>query len=538
MTTRRDRGGAAGRTFRLFSFIIVICFFLLLVPTLAVDVNGSEGGSTNTTGGNLSDGQQCIPSCNDFLTNPYCNSTSCSAVSVPFSSFYDGSATGGYTSCTGCSDGNETCLDTSCYSDACVHQVCRPSDPWDGDGFCDSHSGVIEPLDCCIDGDHICYPGCEGSGPEPAYDTDCPSGSTCGDGICDYVSGDTCASCPFDCGVCPTGGTGGAIGTPQRTKCDSNVNCTRENEICNLSYCPQGVCSWCTTCYWNYTNVCSGNNLIQHDVSGCGASDKLMGECEFGCDTNTNSCYESSCGNAVCDFGETCSSCPRDCWECPPLTSETQTANGTYAQGECDSLGFHLTVIEGVGFCVADGSVQDPSIHVSEGGNAPANAAVGAGGEVYTYFTLDADFSTSDLNVSFRVSREWMTQHSVGPDDVVLSVYDPATGKWTEIPATLKSSDADYYYFEATVPKSAVGFKDFAVTTAVAKIPVSVCGNRVCESDEKCYSCPSDCGSCEAVKYVRENPWLWAVLAVVIAVLLVVPVWWFLIEKKKLHKPQ
>jgi len=221
---------------------------------------------------------------------------------------------------------------------------------------------------------------------------------------------------------------------------------------------------------------------------------------------------------------------------CPPLTSETQTANGTYTQGECDSLGFHLTVIEGVGFCVADDSVQDPSIHVSEGGDAPADAAVGAGGEVYSYFTLDADFSASDLNVSFKVSREWMEAHGVTSDEVVLSVYDPASGIWVEIPARLKSSDADYYYFEATVPKSAVGFKDFAVTTAVVKIPVSVCGNRVCESDEKCYSCPSDCGECPIPPYLVENAWVWVLVAVVLAVLLVVPVWWFLIAKKKGHK--
>ena len=537
MTMRRKEGRKVGRPFCLFSFIFAVCFFLLLFPTLAVDVNGSSGGSTNTTGMNLSDGYQCIPSCNNFLTNPYCNSTSCSAVSVPFSSFYDESANGSYTSCTGCADGNETCLDSSCYSNACVHQVCRPSDPWDGDGFCDSHSGIQEPNDCCIDGDGICYTavdhGCD------AIDDDCRGGSTCGNGVCDFVSGDSCASCPFDCGVCPPpqppegpGGTGGAIGTPQHVKCDSNVDCARDNEICNLSYCPQGVCGWCTTCYTNYTKVCSGNRLVFHDVSGCGASDQLMGECQYGCDSKTNSCFTSHCGNAVCDAGENCSTCQGDCLECPLLTEETQTASGNYTQGECDSVSFHLVVINGVGFCVADESAQDPSVSVSESGEAPAGIQIVAGGSVYTYFTLGEDFNASGLNISFKVSRDWMVQHNATAETIVLSVYDPALRKWSEIPVTVKGSDADYYYFEAVIPRSAMGLKNFAVNMKAAPL-APVCGNKVCEPGEKCYTCPSDCGSCEAEKYVRENPWLWAILAVAIAVLLVIPVWWFLIAKKK-----
>jgi len=552
MTTKRKEGRDGGRPLCLFSFILAVsvCLLLLLFPAFADDLNNSVGPSPHINTTRLPDTYMCIPSsCNSILTNPYCNSTSCSPVSVPYSYFLDDSAISGLTSCTGCRDGNETCLDDSCESAACVHKVCRPNAEcsgtqyWDGDGFCDCHSGVTEPTDCCISGDGMCYPGCTGSGAEPAYDDDCASGSTCGNGICDFVSGDTCASCPFDCGECAppqppggaegTGGTGGAIGTPQHTTCDSNADCTHDNEICNLSYCPQGVCGWCTTCYWNYTKVCSGTRLILHDVSVCGGSDQLMGECQYGCNANTNSCYEAHCGNAVCDSGESCSTCPSDCWECPPLTEETQTANGNYTQGECDSLGFHVTVIDGVSFCVADESTQDPSVSISESSDVPADAQIAAGGDVYTYFILDGDFAASDLNVSFKVSKAWMEEHGVTSDAIVLSVYNPATGTWVDIPATLRSSDEDYYYFDATVPKSAVGLNDFAVTTTVSKIPVSICGNRVCESGEKCYNCPSDCGSCETEKYVRENPWLWAVLAAVIATVLVIPVWWFLIAKKK-----
>ena len=548
-TTRKD-GRAKWLSCLFISIILVLSAAMLVVPAVADggEFNGSGGFGPENQTGEIPDHYRCLPknsSCNPLYVPDCCFLGCCSSLVDP--ACYNSS---GVTSCTCCPGGDETCLDISCNSNLCVHNYCRPTDPWDGDGFCDSHSGYIEPKDCCIDGDGQCYPGCKGDGPEPWFDLDCEVGgeSTCGDGVCQYESGETCGNCEFDCGECPPplpeGGTigpgaGGATGSEQRERCTSNTNCTRENQICNLSYCPGDICGWCTICNWDYETICQGDNLIQRDVSGCGADDLLVEDCAYGCDSEALECFPTQCGNDVCDGTETCSSCPTDCGECvvlPPLSyTETQTASGEYVAGMCGTVEFELsddTGIVSLDFCVADESVTDPSFTVGSGESLPPHLTVEADGTVYLYFNVTPDFNLSGMTIEFKVDKSWLAQNSLSADDIVISVFNPETGEWIEISATHTNSDDDYYYFEATLPEAALGLSDFAITTRVAPIG-SICGNLICEPDEQCYTCPADCGSCPVLQYFVENLWIKIALAILLAAALIVPVWWILVYKKR-----
>jgi hypothetical protein len=91
--------------------------------------------------------------------------------------------------------------------------------------------------------------------------------------------------------------------------------------------------------------------------------------------------------------------------------------------------------------------------------------------------------------------------------------YDAATTKlrrkvgetWQDLPTTKTGEDASYYYFEAESP----GLSYFAITALkkgyVAPVEKkAVCGDNVCEYEENCGNCVSDC-SCGTGKECAEN---------------------------------
>ncbi|MBI2971260.1 MAG: hypothetical protein HYY37_02460 [Candidatus Aenigmarchaeota archaeon] len=65
---------------------------------------------------------------------------------------------------TNCPSTNDTCMDVSCSSGYCVHNVCRSSDPTCGDGYCDSGESCTSDNSGCSSG-RACTNGCvESSG--------------------------------------------------------------------------------------------------------------------------------------------------------------------------------------------------------------------------------------------------------------------------------------------------------------------------------------------------------------------------------------
>lgn len=174
-----------------------------------------------------------------------------------------------------------------------------------GNGLCDhGETCTTCPLDCgfcpkC--GDGTCNPGETCS----SCPQDCGSCATCPDGFCD--NGENCLSCPADCGVCPSCGDG---------KCNGTENCTN---------CPQD----CGKC------------------QGCGDGECSQNETCVSCPADCGSC--AYCGNGKCEAsaGETCNSCPQDCGQCPIATTCQQILLCSYGCFQGGLANFQIS-------CIAD----------------------------------------------------------------------------------------------------------------------------------------------------------------------------------------
>ncbi|MCO4762742.1 MAG: hypothetical protein KC502_14610, partial [Myxococcales bacterium] len=129
---------------------------------------------------------------------------------------------------------------TACKNGTCIKAVCKPSDAW-----CEGSVGktcatdgtkLLSSVDCAKMG-QVCK---EGGCIEPG----------CGDGQCQKTKGETCTSCPKDCGACPFNGC------TARTKagCDK---CTCEACVCQLD---PSCCSnaWSGFCANLCKTACNG----------------------------------------------------------------------------------------------------------------------------------------------------------------------------------------------------------------------------------------------------------------------------------------
>ncbi|GMV38701.1 MAG: hypothetical protein AMXMBFR64_04170 [Myxococcales bacterium] len=152
----------------------------------------------------------------------------------------------------------------------------------------------------------LCKAGCGGGGGGGGG-----GGADCGDGTCD--TGETCETCPGDCGACPgTGDCCAAKGTPA---CEST-------EITN---CVCAVDSYCCATAWDA--LC-----VQEAGTDCGAGCAVVDQC----------------GDGTCGAGEGCDDCPADCGVCDP--GDCCTARTTPG---CGSAGIQSCVCEADPFCCA-----------------------------------------------------------------------------------------------------------------------------------------------------------------------------------------
>jgi len=121
---------------------------------------------------------------------------------------------------------------------------------------------------------------------------------SCPNGSCD--NGETCTTCPQDCGLCASCGD---------NTCNNGETCSSCPQDCGLCpHCPDGVCDDGETC------LSCAPDCGPCPSCGDGKCDTADAENCFTCPEDCGECM--TCGNGLCDSGETCASCPTDCGVC------------------------------------------------------------------------------------------------------------------------------------------------------------------------------------------------------------------------------
>lgn len=160
-------------------------------------------------------------------------------------------------------------------------------------GWCEADGGCHEGTDAGATDRSSCASGWDWLA------TACPSTSSCGDGTCG--TGENCASCVSDCGVCTP-----ACGNHVCEATESCTSCAGDCGACPVT-CGDGSCAGTEDC-----RTCPGD---------CGACPARCGDgtCSTSesCSTCTMDCGTCgpTCGDGACTGGESCSasSCPIDC---------------------------------------------------------------------------------------------------------------------------------------------------------------------------------------------------------------------------------
>ena len=158
----------------------------------------------------------------------------------------------------GCPDGEPNCYYSGMNYDACMSNMPQGF-PYTSCGMIsDTGSELVRTCKC--DGSNAEFTSTCYSWTSVWEDSACTTepSPVCGDSMCDSMTGETCTSCPEDCGAC-------------------------------------------------YVEPQCGDQICQ-EWEDCQACPEDCGTCR----------NDPVCGDAGCNGGETCESCPEDCGYCPP----------------------------------------------------------------------------------------------------------------------------------------------------------------------------------------------------------------------------
>ncbi len=207
-----------------------------------------------------------------------------------------------------------------------------------------------------------------GIGSDSGGDSGGGGGSWCGNSVCESWWGESCSSCPQDCGSCCAGNAGQACGGCGRGRINCGGGCDGDYSACGGSGWSNtgsgcGNCGtqqqYCNGCDWTGSYQCVGQGSCspgqaQYD-GGCGNCGTLRSDCAGNCQwggwycVGENPNYGQACGscggkiqcNGACsistpsNYGQSCGNCGTiDCsgncvnqGVCSPGQTETQTQN-------------------------------------------------------------------------------------------------------------------------------------------------------------------------------------------------------------------
>ena len=403
-----------------------------------VDCGGPECASTCSAGRTCSAGSDCAsgvcdgaslmcqpPTCTDGVRNGGESGVDCGG----------GAGAGCVALCGvggGCTNDGDCASGTCDASTAtCAAQTC-------GDGL---HNGDETDVDC---GGPSCGTACDAG-------LACGSSSDCTSRVCD---GGVCVPPSCSDGV----RNGGEAGVDCGAVCGDSL-CTHGSACGSGGDCASGVCSggFCAapTCgdavhNGDETDVDCGGSCGGKCASGGGCSSG--GDCAGGvCDDGAGVCAAPSCGDAVCNGGETCVTCATDCGSCPPTCGDGTCDGGVETCDSCPS-----DCVDG---CDSSGGGGGGGGGTADGRTCPSDGIQCWPGNCCAQFYQCA----AGYAYPLQATGAGTVCHS---GDIVAATDDVCAG--------VVCGDGD----GGSTPRP------------------SVCGDTLCDASESCSSCAQDCGSC------------------------------------------
>lgn len=304
--------------------------------------------------------------------------------------------------CTGYSNG---CVSYTECNSSCFASAPTPSStlPFCGDGTCSSGpSGCATcPIDCGACATSAPAPTAAPGNTEQQAASGGGSGATsgCGDGFCG--AGETCSTCPGECGICSGAFCGDGT-------CNAGESCNTCTADCGACTCGNGVCGAGETC-----STCAA------DCGACAAA--------------------ASCGDGSCNGFESCITCTADCGACS--TAWWQASNGNVFAGQTSGAAIisNISASTCTGSCVAQLITRD-SDNTAESYGYPIT---GGGGYAVNGYYNEGSIKVSGTSLSRYIENYdfFYRSYSLGlsPCDDFSNNATDAT-KPTEVPCGSKAA--------------------------------------------------------------------------------------------------
>jgi len=245
--------------------------------------------------------------------------------------------------------------------------------------------------------------------------------------------------------------------------------------------------------------VCDKAESCSSCAVDCGACPAVCGnnKCESGescssCATDCGACA-TYCGDGSCNGNEDCTTCSRDCGMCPVTQlhwcecEEYVSASGPWtlynsasaSQDQC------LYIPNGAG----SGATATYSFSVSEDSDYVmwARLVAPSGDDNSLFVQLD---NTAEFVWDMDVTSQWEWQKLSNRDNPSFKTFH-----WSRGQHTIKLSQReDGLYIDKLLVTNNLEYEPQGEGSVNSN---AYCGNGICNSDEDCYSCTSDCGACD-----------------------------------------